>query len=79
MQQASSHLLSAWRCENGTSNAGSQEPVTYESSKTGFMARSAAANDRDIAWSGNRRRVPIDDLIIFITEHRRICKRGRME
>lgn len=53
MQQADPDLLGSRRREYSASDARRKKPVTDEAGKTGFMARTPTADDRNIAGIPN--------------------------
>lgn len=63
MLQARSHLFCTWRSEDGAGDASGKETIAYEASESGFMTRTAAADDGDILGLGERRGVAVDDFV----------------
>lgn len=48
MLQTRSDLFCARGSEDSASDASGEETITYKPSKSGFMARTTAADDRDV-------------------------------
>lgn len=74
MLQARSHLLRAWRSEDCAGDASGEEAVAYEASKSGFMARTTAANYGDVMGLGERRGVTVDNFVWGVEEERWVGK-----
>ena len=66
MLQARPHLFCAWRSEDSAGDASSKETFAYETSESGFMSRTTAANDGNVMRLGERRGVTIDNLVSFV-------------
>lgn len=79
MLQAHPHLFCAWRSEDSAGDASSEETVAYESSESGFMSRTTAADDGNIMRFRERRGVTIDNFVGFIKQKRWVGKGERME
>lgn len=63
MLQARSHLFCTRRSEDSAGDASCEETVAHETSKSGFMARTTAADDRNVVRLGERRGVAVDNLV----------------
>ena len=74
MLQASSHLFCARRSEDGPSDASVEETITYEASKSGFMARTPAANDGNVVRLGERGGVAVDNFVGSVKQERWVGK-----
>ena len=72
MLQARPHLFCAGRSEDRAGDTSSEETIAYETSESGFMSRTTAADDGDVLRFRERRRITIDDFVGFIEQERRI-------
>lgn len=79
MLQARPHLFCAWRGKDGAGDASSEETIAYESSESGFVSRTTAADDGNIVRFGQRRRVTVDDFVGLIKEKRWVGNGERVE
>ena len=79
MLQARPHLFCAWRSEDSAGDASSEETIAYETSESGLMSRTTAANHGNIMRLRERRGVTIDNLVRFVEQKRWIGKSKRLE
>lgn len=63
MLQARPHLFCTRRSEDSAGDASCEETVAHETSKSGFMARTTAADDRNVVRLGERGGVAVDNLV----------------